>query len=77
MYANGLMDFLPPGLSLSTTGLLAGTPTSTGSYPLCCRRRTPPGNDFTRWHTISIANSFGLMVREEMIPFRRRWQSRR
>ena len=62
MHADGLLGFVPPGLSLSAAGLLSGTPTSTGNYPIVLQAQDAAGNSFTQKLSISIANASGLMI---------------
>jgi hypothetical protein len=54
---NGFSDLLPPGLSLdATTGVISGTPTSTGSYGFFLTV-SQDGQTFTRRTTINIARA--------------------
>lgn len=53
-------DLLPPGLTLSSTGLISGTTTSTGNYVLVVRAQDAAGNSFARTFTLTVTNSSGL-----------------
>ncbi len=48
---------LPPGLSLSAAGLISGTPSSAGSYPLVVRVRDASGDQIQRAFTLQIGVS--------------------
>lgn len=48
---------LPPGMSLSTAGVLTGTPTSTGDYAIGVTAADSAGGSATRSYTLTIAPS--------------------
>jgi uncharacterized repeat protein (TIGR03803 family) len=57
--APGTMTFttaggLPPGITLSSSGLLAGTPTATGSYPFMVTATDSGGDSASRSYTVTI-----------------------
>lgn len=62
LYAQGLTPFtwrlvagqLPPGITLSTSGLLSGTPTLGGDYPITVDVRDPEGHAATGSLTIRV-----------------------
>jgi len=49
---------LPPGITLSSGGILSGTPTTAGTYPLVIRLTDANGNQFQRALSISIGTNF-------------------
>ncbi len=50
----GSSGLLPPGISLSASGLLSGTPTASGAYPFTVRI-TDSSGDYWDWsHTLSV-----------------------
>jgi len=55
-------DMLPPGLTLSASGLISGTPTSTGSYAFRLQARDLLGATFTRSYTFFVTNAVGQFV---------------
>ncbi len=55
-------EMLPPGITLSASGLLAGTPTSTGPYEFRLTVQDGIGNTFSRSYGLTATNSFGLAV---------------
>lgn len=60
---NLTQDMLPPGLSLSAaTGLISGTPTSTGNYSFVLRTRDSAGHTFARTNTLTVNNADGWRV---------------
>ncbi len=48
---------LPPGISLSTNGVLAGTPTSSGQYAFSVQARDLEGAMETRAYTLAVATA--------------------
>lgn len=50
---------LPPGLSLSATGLLSGTPTTTGTYNFTIKAQDSYGNVGTRAYSLVVAIGAG------------------
>ena len=59
---NLFLDTLPPGLSLSSTGLLAGVSTSTGNYSFVLQIQDSAGQTFARTYSFTVNNSSGLRV---------------
>lgn len=60
--AGRTQDMLPPGLSLTTGGLLAGTPTSTGSYAFFLQAKDGLNRTFTRRYGLFVTNNNLLFV---------------
>jgi hypothetical protein len=56
------IPMLPPGLSLSASGLLSGTTTSTGTYQFRLRVTDNAGNTFTRAFQFLVSTASGLRV---------------
>jgi hypothetical protein len=56
------VPMLPPGLSLSATGLLAGTATSTGLYQFRLRVADAVGNTFSRNFSFNVTTASGLRI---------------
>jgi hypothetical protein len=50
-------DLLPPGLSMSTGGLISGTALSTGSYAFRLKVTDSTGNVFTRTQSLTVTNA--------------------
>ena len=48
---------LPPGLSLSGSGVLSGTPTTSGSFPIVIRLGDSTGAEFQKSYTILVGSS--------------------
>ena len=55
-------DMLPPGFTLSATGLLSGTTTSTGFYTFQLRLQDAVGNTFARTASLGVSTSAGLRI---------------
>jgi hypothetical protein len=55
-------DILPPGMSLSSTGLLSGTPTSTGNYSFYLTVQDSLGNSYKTFQNLLVTNATGLYV---------------
>ncbi len=55
-------DTLPPGMQLSSTGLLSGTPTSTGNYSFYLTVQDSLGNSYKTDRNLQVTNAFGLYV---------------
>jgi hypothetical protein len=53
---------LPPGVNLSATGLLSGTPTSTGGYRFLVTVRDSGGHTFSSVYTWAVVNQFGWRI---------------
>mgnify|MGYP003342865460 CR=1 FL=1 len=51
---------LPPGLSLSSNGIISGTPTTNGSYPFAISATDSTGNIATANFTITIGATFTI-----------------
>jgi hypothetical protein len=70
LYAQGLQPFtwrlaageLPPGVTLSTSGLLAGTPTTGGSYPITVEVSDPDRHVATGSLTIQIVAPLAILT---------------
>ncbi len=52
-------EALPDGVSLGADGLLTGTPTTTGTYPLTLRARNGVGADVTQAFTLTVVAPSG------------------
>jgi Putative Ig domain/Galactose oxidase, central domain len=59
---------LPTGLNLSPTGLLAGTPTQTGAFPLTIKATDGSGNSSTKNYTLTVNAAPFLLTGEEGLP---------
>jgi hypothetical protein len=57
-------EMLPPGLTMSSAGLLAGTPTSTGPCEFRLTVQDGVRNTFSRTYGITATNSLGLAVED-------------
>src|SRR6185436_15739760 len=55
-------DMLPPGLSFSSSGVISGTPTSTGNYGFVLHLQDSNGLTFARTYSLTVNNAFGLRV---------------
>jgi len=55
-YAMRALGALPPGLTLSATGLLAGTPTAEGAYTFAVEVRDVAGTFYTKTMQVGIGN---------------------
>src|SRR5262249_32651110 len=55
-------EMLPPGLTMSSGGLISGTPTSTGSYFFTLKAQDTAGHTFSRGYTLLVNNANGLRV---------------
>ncbi len=53
---------LPPGITMSASGLFSGTPTSTGSFPLTINVQDSAGHSFTTTPNFISNNSNGLRI---------------
>jgi len=53
---------LPPGVSLSSTGVLAGTPAVEGSFPLTITATDTTGHSATQSFMLSVASSSSLQI---------------
>ena len=60
----GIADALPPGLTMSSTGLISGTPTGTGSFSpwIIVTDSASPANTYTREVSLLSTNANGLWV---------------
>ncbi len=60
---------LPPGISLSTSGLLSGTPTTTGAYPFrIVATNTSTGCSASRSYTLTIESCPTLVLEPQSLP---------
>ena len=59
---SGNQEPFPPGLTLSTDGVLSGTPTSTGNYTFRLKVTDTAGNTFSRTNTLTVASPSGLVA---------------
>jgi hypothetical protein len=57
-----VQDMLPPGMTLSASGLISGTTSSTGNYGFLLRVDDSAGNTFSRTFGFLVSNSLGLSV---------------
>ena len=55
-------DMLPPGLTMTASGLISGTPTSTGNYAFFLRVEDAAGRTFTRRTTLAVTNALNVLV---------------
>ena len=53
---------LPPGVSLSSAGVLAGTPAVEGNFPLTITATDTTGHSATQGFTLSVASSSSLQI---------------
>ncbi|MBZ5560701.1 MAG: putative Ig domain-containing protein, partial [Acidobacteriia bacterium] len=60
--ASPTADLLPPGITLSASGLLSGTTTSTGVYTFVIRAQDAAGNSFARTAQLVVNSPSGLRV---------------
>jgi hypothetical protein len=56
------LDLLPPGLTLSSSGLLSGTPQGTGSYSFIVRAQDALGRTFSRTYSLFLSTSNGMLI---------------
>jgi hypothetical protein len=59
---NLVQDALPPGLTLSSSGLLSGTPTGTGSFSAILKVQDSAGNTYTTTVFLTSNNPSGLRI---------------
>jgi hypothetical protein len=57
-----VQDMLPPGLSVSSSGLLSGTPTGTGSFTSILKIQDSAGNTLSTTLTVTANNANGLRI---------------
>lgn len=55
-------DLLPPGLTLSPTGMISGTPTSTGFYTFILNVQDSAGHTLSRSTSLSVTNPGGWLI---------------
>ena len=60
--ANPMAELLPPGITLSSSGLLSGTTTSTGAYNIVVRAQDAGGNAFSRTYQLVVNGGGALRV---------------
>ncbi|HUB80572.1 MAG TPA: putative Ig domain-containing protein [Bryobacteraceae bacterium] len=56
------IEVLPPGINISSSGLISGTPTSTGSYSFRVTLADSASHTYTTTYSLVITNSSGLWV---------------
>ncbi len=60
--ASATQDMLPPGVTLSTGGLLSGMPTTSGFYRFVLKTTDATGATFGRIINLTVASASGLIV---------------
>jgi sugar lactone lactonase YvrE len=59
---NVLFDIMPAGLTLSSSGLISGTPVSTGNYSFVLKVTDSANNTFSKNMTLTVTNANGLLI---------------
>ena len=65
---NFITEMLPPGLTMSASGLISGTPTGTGSFTFALTAQDSVGNTFTRGYSFVTTNSANQFVSTNNLP---------
>ncbi len=65
---NFVAEMLPPGLTMSSSGLISGTPTATGSFNFTLTATDSIGNTFRRGYAFTTTNSANQFVSTSNLP---------